>query len=80
MSADKVRRLRAELLASIAELAALEGWPAGRCTATMSRAANEPLAGLLDNLTHFQGEGERAPRRGRSARSVGGALLAARGF
>ncbi|WP_233863024.1 hypothetical protein [Paraburkholderia adhaesiva] len=54
LSADDVRRMRAELVAMLEELSTLERWPRELLDDTMARAIRAPLADLLPNLHYFR--------------------------
>ena len=53
LSADDVRRMRAELVGMIETLADMENWDEGRRDDVLTRAIRGPLADLLPNLAHF---------------------------
>ncbi|MGF6608483.1 hypothetical protein OKW45_003405 [Paraburkholderia sp. WSM4175] len=53
LTADDVRRLRAELFTAIVELADAERWTRERYNDTVARAARGPLADLLPNIEYF---------------------------
>ncbi|MBB5501557.1 hypothetical protein [Paraburkholderia sp. MM5384-R2] len=55
LSADDVRRMRAELVGMIEELSSLEGWPQLYRDEVLTAAVRGPLAALLPDLHYFTG-------------------------
>jgi hypothetical protein len=53
LGADDVRRMRADLVGMIEEIASLECWPAEHRDDVLTRAIRAPLADLLPNVHHF---------------------------
>lgn len=54
LASEDVRRLRAELIDMIEDLATLEGWPRETLVDVMGRAVRGPLYDLMPNVAHFR--------------------------